>query len=46
MVYKHANLNMLLLLHNPHLSQRGEDAAKRGDGSHALRSHRNYIVDH
>ena len=36
-------LNTLLLLHS-HLSQHGEDTAKRGNWRHALKSHGNYIV--
>ena len=43
MVYTHAYLNTLLLLHSAIYSQRSDDAAK---SMHALNSHGNYMVDH
>ena len=47
MVYKHAYLNTLLLLHFTFiLSKRGEDALKGEVGGHALKIHGNYNVDH
>ena len=49
-VYKHAYLNTLLLLHSSCLYSawwRNEDATKTAQvGGHALNSHGNYIVDH
>ena len=50
MVYKHAYLSTLLLLHSSCLYSawgRNEDATKTAQvGGHALNSHGNYIVDH
>ena len=45
MVYKHANLNILLLLQSPFM--RIVKMPLKGEvGGHALNSHGNYIVDH
>ena len=45
MVYKHAYLNTLLLLHSPFMCQPDEDVAKRG-GWRPYISHGNDIVEH
>ena len=50
MVYKHAYLNTLVLLHSAFISAWGRCRLKGGGGGgvggHALKSHGNYIVDH
>ena len=45
MVYKHANLNTLLLLHSTFMLSVVKMLLKGEDGGHALTSHGNYIVD-
>ena len=46
MVYKHAYLNTLLLLHSAFMLSVVKMPLKRGVGGHALNSNGNYIVDH
>ena len=46
MVYKHAYLNTLLLLHFTFMLSVVKMSLKGEVGSHALNSHGNYIVDH
>ena len=46
MVYKHAYLNTLLLLHSIFMLSVVKMALKGVVGGHALNSHGNYIVDH
>ena len=47
MVYKHAYLNTLLLLHTVFLLSMVKMVLLKGEvGGHALNSHGNYIVDH
>ena len=46
MVYKHAYLNTLLLLHSVVMLCVLKMALKGEVGGHALNSHGNYIVDH
>ena len=46
MVYKHAYLNTLLLLHSAFILSVVKMLLKGEVRSHALNSHRNYIVDH
>ena len=46
MVYKHAYLNILLLLHSAFILCVVKPPLKGAVGSRALNSHRNYIVDH
>ena len=46
MVYKHAYLNTLLLLHSGSISAWWRDTARRGVGGHALKSQGKYIFDH
>ena len=46
MVYKHAYLNKLLLLHFAFMLSMVKMSLKGDGGSHALNSHENYIVDH
>ena len=46
MVYKHAYLNTLLLLHSALMLGVVKMPLKREVGGHALNSHENYIVDH
>ena len=46
MVYKHANLNILLLLQSPFMRIVVKMPLKGEVGGHALNSHGNYIVDH
>ena len=47
MVYKHAYLNALLLLHSAFISLIVVKMLLNGEvGGHALKSHGNYIVDH
>ena len=46
MVYKHAYLNTLLLLHFQSLLSVVKMLLKGDVGAHALNSHGNYIVDH
>ena len=46
MVYKHANLNTLLLLHSSFMGSVMNMPLKGEVGGHALNSHGNYIVDH
>ena len=46
MVYKHAYLNTLLLLHSAFILSVVKMPLKREIGGHALNSHGNYIVDH
>ena len=46
MVYKHACLNTLQLLHSVFILSVMKMALKGKVGSHALNSHGNYIVDH
>ena len=46
MVYKHAYLNTLLLLHSIFMLSVVKMALKGEVGGHALNSHGNYIVDH
>ena len=45
MVYKHAYLNTLLLLHSTFMLSLVKMPLKREVGGHALNSHGNYIVD-
>ena len=45
MVYKHAYLNTLLLLHLPFMISMLKMPPKGEFGGHALNSHGNYIVD-
>ena len=46
MVYKHAYLDTLLLLHSPFMLSMVKMPLKGEVGGHALSSHGNYIVDH
>ena len=46
MVYKHAYLNTLLLLHSAFMLRVVKMPLNREVGGHALNSHGNYIVDH
>ena len=46
MVYKHAYLNTLLLLHSAFYLSVVNMPPKGEVGGHALKSHGNYIVDH
>ena len=46
MVYKHAYLDILLLLHSMLMLHVVKMALKGEAGGHALNSHGNYIVDH
>ena len=46
MVYKHAYLNTLLLLHTTFMLSVVNILLKGEVGGHALNSHGNYIVDH
>ena len=46
MVYKHAYLNMFLLLHSAFMPSLVNMLLKGEVGGHALNSHGNYIVDH
>ena len=46
MVYKHAYLNILLLLHSPFMLCVVKMLLKEEVGGYALNSHGNYIVDH
>ena len=46
MVYKHAYINTLLLLHSIFMLSVVKMAQKGEVGCHALNSHGNYIVDH
>ena len=46
MVYKHAYLNTLLLLHSVFILNMVMVVLKGEDGDNALNSHGNYIVDH
>ena len=46
MVYKHAYLNSLLLLHSAFMLSVVKMPLKGEVGGHALNSHGNYIVDH
>ena len=46
MVYKHAYLNTLLLLHSPFMLNVVKMPLKGEVGGHALNSHGNYIFDH
>ena len=46
MVYKHAYLNTLPLLHSPFMLSVVEMSLEGEVGGHALNSHGNYIVDH
>ena len=46
MVYKHAYLNTLLLLHSAFMLSVMKMPLKGKVGGHALNSHGNYIVDH
>ena len=47
MVYKHAYLNKLLLLHSVFLLSMVKVVLLKGEvGGHALNSHGNYTVDH
>ena len=47
MVYKHAYLNTLLLLHSVFIMLSMVKMARKGEfGGHALNSHGNYIIDH
>ena len=46
MVYKHAYLNTLLLLHSTFMLSVVKMPLKGEVGSHALNGHGNYIVDH
>ena len=46
MVYKHAYLNTLLLLHTSFMLSAVKMPLIGEDGGHALYSHGNYIVDH
>ena len=46
MVYKHAYLDILLLLHSAFMLSMVKVSLKGEVGGHALNSHGNYIVDH
>ena len=46
MVYKHAYLNTLLLLHSTFMLSVVKMLLKGEVGGHAINSHGNYIVDH
>ena len=46
MVYKHAYLNTLLLLHSTFMFSMMKMPLKGEVGGHALNSHGNYVVDH
>ena len=46
MVYKHAYLNTLLLLHSAFMLSMVKIPLKGEFGGHTLKSHENYIVDH
>ena len=46
MVYKHAYLNTLLLLHSTFMLSMEKMLLKGEVEGHALNSHGNYIVDH
>ena len=46
MVYKHAYLNTLLLLHSAFMLSVLKMPLKEDDGGHSLNSHGNYVVDH
>ena len=46
MVYKHAYLNTLLLLHSPFMLSVVKMPLKGEVGGHAINSSGNYIVDH
>ena len=46
MVYKHAYLNTLLLLHSAFTCSVVKMPLKGEDGSCAFKGHENYIVDH
>ena len=46
MVYKHAYLDTLLLLHSTFMLSMVKMPLKGEVGGHALNSHGNYIVDH
>ena len=46
MVYKHAYLNTLVLLHSAFMLSMVKMSLKGEVRSHALNSHGNYIVDH
>ena len=46
MVYKHAYINTLLLLHSIFMLSVVKMTQKGEVGCHALNSHGNYIVDH
>ena len=46
MVYKHAYLNTLLLLHSSFMLSVVKMPLKSEVGGHAINSHGNYIVDH
>ena len=46
MVYKHAYLNTLLLLHSTFMLSMVKMMLKVEVGGHTLNSHGNYIVDH
>ena len=46
MVYKHAYLNTLQLLHSAFMLSMVKMPLKGDIGGHALNSHGNYIVDH
>ena len=46
MVYKHAYLNTLLLLHSVVMLSVTDNPLNGEVGGHALNSHGNYIVDH
>ena len=46
MVYRHAYLNALLLLHSVFMLSMVKIVLKGEVGGHALKSHGNYIVDH
>ena len=46
MVYMHAHVNTLLLLHSTFMLSVVKMPVKGEVGSHVLNSHRNFIVDH
>ena len=46
MVYKHAYLNTLMLLHSTFMLSVVKMLLKGEVGGHALNSHGNYVVDH
>ena len=46
MVYRHAHLSTLMLLHFTFMLSLVKMLLKREVGSHALNSHGNYVVDH